>query len=102
MQIIISFLLIINIIVSIAIDILAWLYIGWQVGVACLLGTIIFLIAYGVSVETLSPRDYFENDEWGLFCKKLGWAWGTAGIVYALSYIFIAYKFGDVLDIMPK
>ena len=103
MQFIISFLLILNIGAVIVIDIAAWALIGWQIGVAGLISIIAFIIAYGISVEAaLSPRDFFDNSEWDIFCKKVVWAWGAAGIVYALSYIAIAYFFGDVICVMPS
>ena len=102
MTVIITFLLFLNIIAVIAIDIAAWWFIGWQIGVAGLISIIAFIIAYGLSVEAaLSPRDFFDNSEWDIFCKKLGWAWSAAAIVYALSYIVISYYFGDVIGVMP-
>lgn len=102
MTFIISFLLFLNIVAVVAIDIAAWWLIGWQIGIAGLISIISFIIAYGLSVEAaLSPRDFFVNSEWDIFVKKLGWAWSVTAIVYALSYMAIAYFFGDVIGVMP-
>ena len=93
------FLLLINILVVLAIDIVCW-SIGWQLGLAGIIAIIGFLIAYVISEDAaLSPRDFFWNSEWGIFCKKLGWAWGTALAVYAIAYLALALAFGDILNI---
>jgi len=85
------FLLLINIMVVFAIDVACW-SIGWQLGLAGLIAIIAFVIAYAISEEAaLSPRDFFWNSDWGIFCKKLQWAWGTALAVYAIAYIALAF-----------
>ena len=94
------FLLAINIAVVIALDVALW-DIGWQLGLAGIVSIIAFFIAYSISEETaLSPSDFFWNSEWGIFCKKLGWAWGAALVIFALIYIGLAYAFGDVLGVI--
>lgn len=94
------FLLAINIAAVIALDVAFW-SIGWQLGLAGIVAIIAFFIAYSISEEAaLSPRDFFWNSEWGIFCKKLGWAWGAALAIFALAYIGLAYAFGDVLGVM--
>ncbi len=86
-----------------AMHVLAWFFFGWQIGVAGLIATIAFILAYGLSVDAaLSPRDFWSNSEWDIFCKKMSWAWGVAAIIYAISYIVIAYFYGDVIGVMPE
>lgn len=95
------FLLMVNVAAIFAIDILMWSMIGWQLGVAGLVGIIAFLIAYVVSEEvTLSPRNFFLNSDWGIFCIKLKWAWTMAAIAYAVVYIALAFIGGDILEIL--
>ena len=91
----------INLLIAIAIDVAFW-GIGWPLGLAGVIAIIGFLIAYAISEDAaLSPRDFFWNSEWGIFCKKLAWAWGTALAVYAISYIGLSLLFGiDVLGIL--
>ena len=94
------FLLLINLVAVVALDVAFW-GIGWQIGLAGVFAIIGFLIAYAISEDAaLSPRDFFWNSEWGIFCKKLGWSWGTALAIYAIAYLAIAYLGGDVLGIM--
>ena len=94
-------LLLVNLVIVIGLDIAFW-SIGWQVGVAGIVAILAFLIAYSLSEEVaLSPRDFFWNSEWGIFCKKLSWAWGMALVFFAVAYIALAYFTGDPLDILP-
>jgi hypothetical protein len=100
MSFITFFLLLINILVVFAIDVACW-SIGWQLGLAGIIAIIAFVIAYAISEEAaLSPRDFFWNSDWGIFCKKIKWAWGTALAVYAIAYIALAFAFGDILGVM--
>lgn len=71
-----------------AIDVGAWLAFGWTGGVAGLCGIIGFLIAYAVSVEVaIAPRDFWTHSDFGLFLKKLGYAWETGLCVTAASFL---------------
>ena len=71
-----------------AIDVGAWLAFGWTGGVAGLCGIIGFLIAYEVSVEVaIAPRDFWTHSDFGLFLKKLGYAWETGLCVTATSFL---------------
>lgn len=90
-----------NLAIAIAVDIAFW-NIGWTLGLAGVFAIIGFLIAYAISEDAaLSPRDFFWNSEWGIFCKKLAWAWGTALVIYAIAYIAIMFISGiDILGIL--
>ena len=91
--------LLINIAIAIFIDIVFW-NIGSSLGIAGIFAILGFIIAYSISEEAaLSPRDFFWNSEWGIFCKKLAWAWSTALVVFAVAYIISAYLGNDVLGI---
>lgn len=103
MVIIASFLYFASVIAILAIDILCWMYLGWQVGFAGMIGIVSFFIAYGMADEIeFSLSDYFHLSEWDVFTKKLGWAWGVGLVVFAIAYMIIAYKFGDPLEILPQ
>ncbi len=92
-----------NLGIVIAIAILAWIYIGWQIGLAGLIAVIAFLIGYSLSEKfAISRRDKYVRSEWGVFRKRMRWAWSGAAIIYAISYIIIACLWGDVLGVMPK
>lgn len=91
----------INFAIAVAVDIAFW-GIGWSLGLAGAIAIVGFLIAYAISEDVaLSPRDFFWNSEWGIFCKKLAWAWGTALVIYAIAYFAIMFISGiDVLGIL--
>lgn len=103
MKILSRFILIISLVAVITIAVLAWIYIGWQIGLAGLIAVVAFLIGFLISEKfAVSRRDRHVKSEWGVFCKRIAWAWGAAAIVYAIFYIVIAYLWGDVIDVMPK
>lgn len=78
-----TLLLMISILVLVLFDIFMWTVSGlW--GLVGIIAIISFIIAYAVSDEfSLSPKDFFWNSEWGVFCKKIVWVWGVALMVYA-------------------
>lgn len=85
----ISSLLIASIGVLVIFDILFW-SVSWIMGLIGILTIIAFIIAYSVSEDfSLSPRDFSRNSSWGIFCKKIGWAWGVALMVYAAAFVLI-------------
>lgn len=90
-----------NLTIAVAIDAAFW-GMGWTLGLAGAIAIIGFLLAYAISEEAaLSPRDFFWNSEWGIFCKKLTWAWGTALVVYAIAYFGLSFLTGiDVLGVL--
>lgn len=92
---------IINLALAVAIDVAFW-GMGWTMGLAGAIAFIDFLIAYAISEDAaLSPRDFFWNSEWGIFCKKLAWAWGTALVIYAIAYLGLTFLTGtDILGIL--
>ena len=56
--------------------------------VAGLCGIIGFLIAYAVSVEVaIAPLDFWTHSDFGLFLKKLGYAWETGLCVTTASFL---------------
>ncbi len=84
-------LLIISVGALLAFDILFWT-VSWIYGLIGILALIAFLIAYGMAEEfSLSPRDFIRNSEWGIFCKKIGWAWGVALMVYAGAIVLSVF-----------
>lgn len=87
--------LVITLAALVVIDIGCWMAFGWMGGVAGICGIIGFLIAYAISVEmTLAPRDFWTNSEFGVFLKKLGYAWESGLCVTAavyLIFLFISY-----------
>ena len=86
-----------------AIAVLAGIFIGWQIGVAALIAVPVFMCAYTLSDKVaISRRDKYTHSEWGVFFKKMAWAWSTALIVYGLAYIITAYYFGDPMNVLPK
>lgn len=87
----------------VAIAVLSFVYLGWQIGVSVLAALPVFVIAYALSDRiAVSRRDKYARSEWSVFCKKIGWAWGMALVVYAIVYIVIAYNFGDPMGVMPE
>lgn len=92
-----------SIIAVCAIAVLAWIFVGWQVGVAGLIAVPTFILAYLLSDKiTISRRDRYTHSEWGIFCKKMAWAWSFALMVYGVGYMITAYCFGDPLEVLPK
>lgn len=99
MALITFILLALNIVVLLAIDIGFWA-IGWQVGVAGIIGILAFFIGYALSVElAIAPRDFWWNSEFGIFIKKLGFAWSVALVVWAICYFILGLTCGDPLDL---
>ena len=87
-------LLMLNIGVLIALDIGFWIA-GWQAGLAGVAGVIAFFAGYALSGElTLAPREFWWNSEFGIFIKKLGFAWRAAGMVFILFYLIFGMTFG--------
>lgn len=69
-----SLLLLLSIGVLVVFDILFW-SMSWILGLIGILAIITFIIAYAVSEDfSLSPKDFLWNSDWGIFCKKIGWA----------------------------
>lgn len=98
-----SILFVTSLVIILAIAILSGIFIGWQVGIAVVITALAFIVAYSVSGKiAISRRDKYVRSEWGVLCKKISWAWGTALVVFAIAYMVMAYTFGDVLDVMPK
>lgn len=92
-----------SIIAVCAIALLAWIFLGWQIGVAGFIAIPAFILAYSLSEKiVISRRDKYTRSEWDVFCKKMAWAWSTALVVYGLAYIITAYCFGDPMDVLPK
>lgn len=84
------------------VSILSFIFLGWQIGVAVLVAIPAFIIASALSDKiAISRRDRYTKSEWSVFCKKIGWSWGIAIIVFAVVYIFLAYNFGDPMGVMP-
>ena len=83
----ISSLLIASIGVLVIFDILFW-SVSWIMGLIGILTIIAFIIAYSVYEDlSLSHRDFRRYSYWGIFCKKIGWAWGVALMVYASAFV---------------
>lgn len=86
-----GFLLLCNIGLVIAADVLLWGY-SALMGLFGLVGVAVFFIAYALSVElAIAPRDFWLNPSFGIFIKKLVFAntaalmaWGGTVIVAAL------------------
>ncbi|MDE6811295.1 MAG: hypothetical protein K2J15_02985 [Muribaculaceae bacterium] len=84
-----ALLLIISVAIMVAFDILLW-SVTWSLGLVGILSIIGFIIAYCISGNfSLSPRDYIRNSAWGIFMKKIGWAWGISLMLYAAGIILI-------------
>lgn len=89
-----SLLLLLSVGVLIIFDIFFW-SVSWIFGLIGIIAIIAFVIAYCVAEDfSLSPRDYFRNSEWGIFCKKMGWAWGVALMVYAAITVVVLFVAG--------
>lgn len=89
-----SLLLLLSIGIFIVFDIFFW-SVSWIFGLIGILAIVAFIIAYAVSEDfSLSPRDYIRNSDWGIFCKKIGWAWGIALMVYAAATIIVLFTAG--------
>ena len=86
-----SLLLLLSIGIFIVFDVFFW-SVSWIFGLIGILAIVAFVIAYAVSEEfSLSPRDYIRNSDWGIFCKKIGWAWGIALMVYAAATVIVLF-----------
>ncbi len=74
--------------VLIAFDVFFW-SVSWVFGLIGILAIITFVIAYAVAENfALSPRDHARNSEWGVFRKKIGWAWSiTLMVCAAVTFI---------------
>lgn len=84
-----SLLLILSVGVLIVFDVAFW-SMSWVYGLIGVLTIFAFIIAYAVSEDfSLSPRDFIRNSSWGILCKKLGWAWGVALMVYAAAMVLV-------------
>ncbi len=86
-----SLFLMLSIIIILAFDIFFW-SVSWSLGFIGILALLAFIITYALAEEiALSPRDFFRNSEWGVFCKKIGLAWGAALITYAGAYFILFF-----------
>ena len=84
-----SLLMLLSVGVLIMFDVFFW-SISWIFGLIGILAIAAFLIAYAVSEDfSLSPRDFIRNSDWGIFCKKIGWAWSVSIMVYAAATIIV-------------
>lgn len=84
-----SLLMLLSVGVLIMFDVFFW-SISWIFGLIGILAIAAFLIAYTVSEDfSLSPRDFIRNSDWGIFCKKIGWAWSVSIMVYAAATIIV-------------
>ena len=93
------FLLLCNISVIIALDVFLWTH-SAVMGLIGLLGLVVFLLGYALSVEiSIAPRDFWWNSDFEIFIKKLGFANSSALVIWFLA-IFIAYvvENGAVVD----
>jgi len=80
MRIITGFLFLLNVAFWVGFDAICWFFTGGTFGWTVLIGLIIFLIAWGISIEaTIAPLDYFMQSEWGIFTKK------SNGLIVPLS-----------------
>ncbi len=86
-----SLLLLLSIGIFIVFDVFFW-SVSWIFGLIGIFAIVAFVIAYAVSEDfSLSPRDYIRNSDWGIFCKKIGWAWGIALMVYAAATVIVLF-----------
>lgn len=92
---IVSFItLILNIALLVAVDVFAFAA-GTFYGVAALIGSAAFFIAYMVSVEvTVAPRDFWVNPSFDVMKKKLKFAWGCAFVTGVFSFLVIVAIYG--------
>ena len=89
-----GFLLILNILLWIAVDILLWTLGIPLFGFFGVLSIAAFFLGFGLSVEmTLAPRDFWINSEWDIFIAKLGYANGCAFFAFFIPCI-IAFCLG--------
>ena len=55
-------------------------------GIGGIVGIFAYFIAYAISVDmTLSPHDFWFQSSWGIFKKKVGYAFSTYVIVTMLT-----------------
>ena len=86
-----SLLLLLSIGIFIVFDVFFW-SVSWIFGLIGIFAIVAFIIAYAVSEDfSLSPRDYIRNSDWGIFCKKIGWAWGIALMGYAAATVIVLF-----------
>ena len=63
-------------------------------GIGGIIGIIGFVIAYSISGNMiLTPRDFFFESSWGIFKKKIGYAFSTYIIVACVSAAILAAIF---------
>ena len=63
-------------------------------GIGGIIGMIGFVIAYSISGNMiLTPRDFFFESSWGIFKKKMGYAFSTYIIVACVSAAILAAIF---------
>ena len=63
-------------------------------GIGGIIGIIGFVIAYSISGNMiLTPRDFFFESSWGIFKKKIGYAFSTYIIVASVSAAILAAIF---------
>ena len=75
MRIITGFLFLLNLAAWIALDVICWMLTGGTLGSVVLIGIITFLIAWGLSGESvIAPLDYLAQPEWDIFVKKIKWS----------------------------
>jgi hypothetical protein len=104
MRIITGFLFLLNVAFWVGFDAICWFFTGGTFGWTVLIGLIIFLIAWGISIEaTIAPLDYFMQSEWGIFTKKIKWANSTSligmGIFTFICIIFDLLQMREFLNI---
>ncbi len=93
MRIITGILFLINIALWIGANIVCWSHTGATLGVATLIGIIVFMTAWAISGEaTLAPMDYLMQPEWDIFVVKLKWA-NQAGIYSTLVFTLLCLIF---------
>lgn len=80
-----------NIGLIVAADVLLWMY-SATMGLFGLIGVVVFFIAHALSTQmSLAPRDFWRNSEFDIFIKKLAFAniaalmaWGGSIIIAAM------------------
>lgn len=93
MRIITGVLFMLNIAAWIGINVLCWINTGSVLGVATIIGIVVFFVAWAISEEaTLAPMDYLMQPEWDIFVIKLNWA-NQAGIYSALIFMLLSLIF---------
>ena len=63
-------------------------------GIGGIIGMIGFVIAYSISGDMiLAPRDFWFQSSWGIFKKKMGYAFSTYILVACISAAVLAAIF---------